>query len=126
MNEDLMRENRVPHTEAMKYFTRVGLAVLLMFVARKIVVLLTVNILELAAPVLCETERIGGSIGCCRSFLFTVSGFPYIFSYFRRRRFLSEKRKYSESEDSSVFAFRPRRVYMFLILREFCCSHFFH
>ena len=50
MNEDLMQENRVPHTEAMKYFTRVGLAVLLMFVARQIVVLLTVNILELAAP----------------------------------------------------------------------------
>ena len=59
MNEDLMRENRVPHTEAMKYFTRVGLAVLLMFVARKIVVLLTVNILELAAPVFLDLVRDG-------------------------------------------------------------------
>lgn len=59
MNEDLMQENRVPHTEAMKYFTRVGLAVLLMFVARQIVVLLTVNILELAAPEFLDLVRDG-------------------------------------------------------------------
>lgn len=50
MNEEMIQETRIPHKEALKYFTRVGLAVLLMFVVREAVANLAVYIIEAAAP----------------------------------------------------------------------------
>lgn len=50
MNEEVMQEDRVPHKAAFNYFTRVGLAVLLLFVVREVVAILAVNILDVAAP----------------------------------------------------------------------------
>lgn len=50
MNEEMIQKTRIPHKEAMKYFTRVGLAVLLMFVVREAVAILAVNIIGAVAP----------------------------------------------------------------------------